>query len=299
MNAPPPQWFGWRMDGGHRPIAALMPKFRNAAPRLMAQPQADKDILLYKALTKVLGEYPPCKTQAIGDCVSFGHAHANDVCQCVEIAFGKEAEFRRTSSEFIYGAARKAGHMLGSQDGCYGSLAAKTMVEGGMIFRELLGDHPDYDGKRAKQWGSTGPPAELEQKALAYKLGNAALVSDLDDARAAIQNGYPITICTQKGFTMTRDEHGFCHPKGQWGHCMFVAGLRFGARPGACVVQSWGPNVPDGPLALDQPNYSFWIQLPVFEQILREGDSWALSGSPTYQERQIPEDESWTYSSAA
>ena len=38
-----------------------------------------------------------------------------------------------------------------------------------------------------------------------------------------MSNGYPVTICTGMGFTMHRDEHGFCTPSGRWGHCMLSA----------------------------------------------------------------------------
>ncbi len=63
---------------------------------------------------------------------------------------------------------------------------------------------------------------------------------------AALSNGYPVTICTGQGFVLTRDADGFCSPKGTWGHCMLIGGVRFD-RPGACILQSWGRDVPDGP----------------------------------------------------
>jgi hypothetical protein len=199
-----------------------------------------------------------------------------------------------TDTEALYGMAREAGNMLGWQDGCYGSAAVKAMTTMGVLPRSVVGA---YSGKRAKDWGYHGAPAEIKQKAAQWKLGNAALVKSWDELVAAMSNGYPVTICTGMGFTMHRDEHGFCTPSGRWGHCMLLCGLRFGSRPGACVFQSWGAGVPSGPLDLDQPDNSFWVDRAPIERILGEGDSWALSRSPFFVERPLPA--SWRYGRAA
>ncbi len=73
---------------------------------------------------------------------------------------------------------------------------------------------------------------------------------------------------------------------------MCIAGVRFD-RPGACILQSWGPDCPTGPLALEQPSFSFWADQVVIERILAEGDSWALSKSTTFQQRELPP--AWKY----
>jgi hypothetical protein len=129
-----------------------------------------------------------------------------------------------------------------------------------------------------------------------FKLGAAALVSTWDELVAALQNGYPVTICSSQGFGSTRDAEGFCPARGTWGHCMFIAGVRFD-RPGACIIQSWGPDYPTGPIQLSQPTFSFWADRPVVERILGQGDSWALSRAPAFQKRHLPP--AWRYHDAA
>lgn len=291
-----PNLCGWRTDGGHYALARGLPVFGAVAANLMTTPRSDKPILLYKAFKDVLKSYPAYKAQEIGDCVSFGHAHANDLLQCVEISLGEVSAFDFTDTEALYGMAREAGNMLGPEDGCYGSAAVKAMTEGGVVSRFMLGPEGEYSGKRAKEWGRTGTPRAIKEKAANYKLGNAALVKTWDELVAALTNGYPVTICTGSGFTMERDHDGFCRQTGRWGHCMFVAGVRHD-RPGACIVQSWGPNVPKGPLGLDQPDYSFWADRRAIESILAEGDSWALAKAPAFKGRDLPS--SWSYSVAA
>ena len=226
-------------------VAAGLPRF-NASWRLTAEPSTP--ILLYRAWYDLLGGYPPYVGQEIGDCVSHGFSRANDVSQCVEIALGEPSTYQETYTEFLYGAARKAGGMLGTQDGCFGSAAAEAMIRGGIVLRKS-----PYDGRTAKNWGLHGPPQQLEAEAREYKLGAVALVENWPDLVSSLWNGHPVPICSNQGFTMTRDRDGFCKPQGTWNHCMFIAAVRFD-RPGApSVCQSWGPNVPDGPTSLDQP----------------------------------------------
>ena len=288
---------GWRgVDAVQQCFARQFPTLRRAAPQLVGAASPSDPILLYKAWLDVLGNFPAYPSQAIGDCVSFGHGHGNDLLQCVEIGLGSPIEYRETDTEFIYAAAREVAGILGHDDGCYGAAAVKAMTHVGMVSRDEAGNDGVYSGPRARVWGAVGPPHVLELRAAGHKLGVAALVSTWDDLVAAITNGYPVTICTSQGFNLTRDSGGFCAATGTWGHCMLIAGVRFD-RPGACILQSWGADVPSGPTVLGQPDWSFWAEQAVVEKILGEGDSWALSKSPGFEPRALPA--SWKYSAAA
>ncbi len=289
--APKPDWFGWR--GADTPeakiVAASMPRLFSAAPSLATARDANdtRPILLYRAWTDLFAGYPPYPAQQIGDCVSFGHAHANDLLQCVEWCLAhpgrepKPPDIQETDTEALYGMAREAGGMLGFQDGCYGSAAVKAMTTMGVVSRRQLGDQGAYSGRRAKTWGRTGAPASVKQIAGKQLLGSAAQVTTWDELVAALHNGNPVTICSNQGFSLQRDSQGFCRAQGRWEHCMFIAGVRFD-RPGACIVQSWGMTTPSGPTDLGQPPYSFWADRQVIERILGEGDSWALSKAPHF-----------------
>ncbi len=288
---------GWRgADELQRTFAGQFPTMAQAAPYLMAADSPNDPILLYKAWRDVLGKDPAYPAQQIGDCVSFGHGHSNDLLQCIEISLGEPSVFQETDTEFIYGSAREVAGILGRQDGCYGSAAVKAMTTVGMVSRSMLGTDGTYSGQRAKSWGLSGPPDTIKSEAAPYKLGSAANVTTWDELVAALRNGYPVTICSNQGFTLARDQQGFCAGRGHWGHCMFIAGVRFD-RPGACIVQSWGPDTPSGPTALDQPTFSFWADQSVISRILGEGDSWALSKSPAFQKRDLPP--AWRYHDAA
>lgn len=287
---------GWirRPDEVSRALRSLpLPYFAEAAPRL-AGSGAGKTVLLYQAYKEVNGgsfiDYP---AQVIGDCVSHGFGHGIDLLAAVQIAIAKRPElFKQTATEAVYGMARvDIGGQRGSySDGAVGAWAAKAVSQLGTLNREDLGP---YDGKRAKEWGARGVPRELVSKAVDHKVRTASLVTTYDQLEDALFNGYPVVVCSDQGFAMERDRDGFSQAKGSWMHCMLFVGIRAGDRPGACILQSWGPDVPSGPLGLDQPSYSFWADKRVVERMLSQQDSWSISAFDGYPGQVVPDH--WTY----
>ena len=275
-------------------IGRSLPTLAQAGPNLVADPT--QSVLLYKCFEAVFNGPPDYPPQQIGDCVSFGHGHALDALQVVECYLGQldQSVIHRAGTEFIYGAARKVSNDLGNFDGSYGGAAIKALTTVGAVsYAEYAqaGETTAYEGSRAKQWGRTGPPAALEAIAASHKLGAGALLTGTDDMIAALQNGHPCTICTARGFTMVRDATGACKLSGRWGHCMHVTAYRgtdSKMPPAFCVIQSWGPDQPTGPLVLDQPSYSFWSFVPDMAQIIDEGDSFALAGAPGFAPKAMP-----------
>jgi hypothetical protein len=135
-------------------------------------------------------------------------------------------------------------------------------------------------------------PADIKAKAVEHKVQTVSLVTTWAELEDALANGFSVTVCSNQGFTLTRDANGFCRASGTWAHCMLLVGIRADI-PGACIFQSWGPNVPDGPLALDQPDNSFWADRRTVESMLAMQDSWALSSFVGYPATPLPSH--WTY----
>ena len=98
-------------------FASQFPTLAQSAPHLMGGPAPTEPILLYKAWRDVLGKDPEYPAQQIGDCVSFGHGHGNDLLQCIEIGLGTPAVFQETDTEFIYGTSREVAGILGARMG--------------------------------------------------------------------------------------------------------------------------------------------------------------------------------------
>ena len=287
---------GWihNPDEVNRQLATLpRPLFAQAAPRLSGS-GTDRTTLLYKAIRDANGgAYINYPAQTIGDCVSHGFGHGVDLLSAVQITIGKKRELlKQTATEAVYAMARvDVGGQRGSySDGAVGAWAAKAVSTIGTLSREVVGT---YDGARAKAWGAKGVPKDLEAQAGDHKVATISLVSTFEELEDALANGYPVPVCSNQGFTLERDADGFCQPKGRWGHCMLIVGVRAGSRPGACIFQSWGPDMPTGPLALDQPSNSFWADRDVVARMLAMEDSWALSQFQGYPNQAIPDH--WSY----
>lgn len=279
-------------------VLASLPRpiFASAAPDLVRRAKVYRggDVYLYKAWSDVQGKYPDYVAQQIGDCTSFGSGHDVDLRECVEIALGKEPEeYKETCTEAIYGIGREIANMLGGPDGCYGGAVAKAVTEVGTISREVVGA---YSGQRATDWGRTGTPADIKQKCGDHKIKTTSLVSTWDELVAAISNGYPVIVCSDQGFTMTRDSKGICEAQGSWAHCMLIAGLMYVGTQDECAVicQSWGPNTPSGPTPNDLPNFAFGARKSVVQRMLSGNDSYAFSNFDGYPSRPLPSD--WTFS---
>lgn len=299
---------GWVDQPERHALAARHPQFRQIAPACMAASADDdgkKPVLLYKAITDVLGGWDklPWVPQAIGDCTSFGWGHSNDILQCVELILGADTgDFAETCTEALYGLGREKAGMTGRRfagDGCYGSALREAALEG-MAPRFLLpADRggATYDGDRARRWGQQGIPTDVREICSRYKLGGSALVRTWAEFVAATRSGYPVAICSNWGGTYKRDADGFLARGWKpWPHCMLLAGVRFDIEGAACL-NSWPIGTFSGPVAFDLWQGGYWLRRADVEAILAAGDSYALSMSPDFKPRPLPR--RWTYDAAA
>jgi hypothetical protein len=294
----------WRFGYTPDPVATQnflkslpKPTIREAGPELLAKATTGEPVLLYRALYEAYATHHGGRewrvgAQGIGDCVSWGWAHGADIHLAVRWKLGESAEWRQAATEAIYGGSRvearcgddscRGGYM----DGSYGGAAAKWTRDWGIVFRQPYDGFPfdlsTYSSQRAKAWGNfgcggQGDNGRLDAIAKLHAL-EVALVRNFDEAAAAIAAGYPIPVCSGRGFRSVRDAQGFCAPAGSWAHCMCFVAVRYD-RPGLLCLNSWGPNWVSGPKwPADQPDGSFWVDASVATAMLRGGDSFAISG---------------------
>lgn len=284
----PPEERTYEVAKRHDEIVGFAKLFCTAAAPLTDSGKG-KVVLLYKALEQALkGPIPP-REQAIGDCVSWGYAHCIDVVSAVEIVLKGEAEqyLADCATEWIYGTSRviQGGGRLRNSDGSLGSWAQAAVKENGTLIRKDYGNGVDlrkYSGQRAKDWGFRGLPHEMEKIADEHPIEATALVKSYEEARDSIANGYPVAVCSDVGFTMSRDSEGFCRRQGRWAHCMAFTGVDDSyKRPGLLCQNSWGDYVQGG-RRHDQPVGSFWVDADAADVMLRQSDSYALSNFKGY-----------------
>lgn len=275
------------------------PTLSDADPNLF---KADKvDTFLYRALYKAYEakygkKWVPHK-QGIGDCVSHGWGVGADIALAVDWSIGKTGEFKIAATESIYGGSRveASGRPTGGwSDGSYGGAAARWVSKWGIVYREEIGGHDlrIYSPSKAKNWGNYGNGGQddngkLDEIAKQHPIPQVTLARNFDEAAAAIQSGYPVAVCSGRGFNSTRDSDGFCRPSGSWAHCMCFVGVRYGDRPGLLCQNSWGDYVSGPKWPEDQPDGSFWVDASVATGMLSGGDSFAISGADGFKFRDL------------
>ena len=263
------------------------------------------DTFLYRPANKahaaLYGRPWVVERQAIGDCVSWGWAHAVYIAQAVDWDTGLLAQPPPfPSTEAIYGGSRVEARgrpgdgnspVGGYSDGSYGAAAARWVRDWGVIYREpfpALGyDLTKYSGDRAKAWGAYGAGGQgdagrLDSLAKRHPAGHVALVRTFDEAAAAIEAGFPVAVCSMQGFASTRDANGYAAASGTWAHCMAFIGVRY-ARNGSpedalLCLNSWGPAWVSGPVwPEDMPAGSFWVRRATVDRKLGTNpDSFAV-----------------------
>lgn len=312
MDFHKPGHFGWV----NNPLAveqtmATMPKplFGEAVTI-----EADiKTTLLYDYYQKVTGGVAPPGPQGIGDCVSWDWSNLVNYLQVTTILdklnllkelntfleYGwqgnttledfrnsSEYTFEEIASEAVYGFSRvEVGQQHGSyQDGSVGAWAAKAATNYGHLTRKAVGT---YDPQRAKSWGAKGVPDQFEPEAKLSVCKVASLIRTVEEAKHAICNlKIPVSVCSDQGFSMTRDINGACRAQGTWYHAMLTVGYRLDLDM-FCLSQSWGKNTPNGPISLNQPDNTFWIASSVFGRMLSQGDSHTADTFNMYKNRKF------------
>jgi hypothetical protein len=265
--------------------------------------QAGPDLALDEARDVFLGSYllkcdPGWKrgAQKIGSCVGWGWALSCDILAACDIHVRSEAEVYggRVLEASVYAFSRvevRGQRNLGG-DGSYGGAAAKAVTKFGTLHYgiDYGGDRfTDNSGVREKEWGRDGVPDRLEKYAANHKVSSVALVTDFEQAAKAIQNGYPVAVCSMQGFSMTQRE-GYLTPMGSWAHCMMFAGVRWKPYPALLCVNSWADCYSgdvDKTLPVQFQRSAGWVRAETCTRMLKGEDSFALSGYSGFAPRKL------------
>lgn len=301
---------GWTPDAEASDADARTTQFKTFASTPAGQVQElPKQVFLWNAEQKLTGKPPPLKDQnPEGSCVGFGTTTAIERTLAAEIAArrGDPAEFAHFSEEVTYVGSRVQGAKLvgGTTPRGEGSAGvyAKAFVTGyGMVPKANypgVADLSKYSAQRAAQWRYSGMPAALEPTAKKFPVKSAAKVTSWQQFKAAVGNGYGVSICAQWSYSRARDANGVALPTREgWNHCMAGDGyivLEDGREFGH-IENSWSaiPGVGPyhtGPTGWGNPTTGgFWASSESIDRALRQGESYAYSGVTGFPARQLPD----------
>lgn len=278
----------------------------------------NRDQMNHTIFKDMVGTYHPEGPQQIGDCVSWGNGNLVNYTQVLEawmqiqekrasgasdeeiIKAVEDAryEYQETATEVIYALSRVeigGGRIRG--DGSVGAWAAKALMQYGSISRkelDKLGVGGAYSGRRARSWGSSGLPNELEPAAKQHIIEDMTQVRSFNEFAWHAQNLRVTAVCSDIGFetggsmTVRRDAQGFSRPRGSWNHCMLLVSVRMGSRPGGLLCNQWPYESVQGPMGdIEIPKCSWWVDADVIDQMLRQGDSFTGTKYKGYPARRL------------
>ena len=298
--------FGWSPNEAFtRRFVADLPDYRE---KILALESADDnaDVLLHAFVAKMSPEWTRERDGRktlrsyhqgnIGSCVGHGTAQALNALIAVQMELGIQAtEYPSLiAADAAYGLAREAGGMLGYRgDGCFGSAAAKSLIGIGSLLRKKYGDVDlaEYSVDRCRKYGSQGVGSALKTAAGEHTVSATTQVRNAVEAWSLIGNGYPINVCSNVGFSRTRDKNGVCAASGTWNHSMAITGRRTTADGMKLflIQNSWGDDWCGGPYWQDMPWGSFFATEPTVDRMMRQGDSFAYSGIQNFRRNVLPD----------
>jgi hypothetical protein len=121
-------------------------------------------------------------------------------------------------------------------------------------------------------------------------------VTSFADCAKAISNGYPVALCSMRGFSMRFADRGslgggWLTPAGTWAHCMMACAVRWD-RPALLVPNSWGDcysGKVDERLPPAFQRTSGWVDADVIDSMCRGRDSYALAGFSGFTPTSLPD----------
>lgn len=205
-----------------------------ASQAMQWQGDDNATIFLPGIYTKLTGQpWDSMNQNPRGICVSMGWSKAATLTLAVMAYLGKITFPGRVHPGPIYGGARyeigyeKYGNRPGG-DGAVGSWAGEWLQQRGGVLLFQKYDNVDltrFDPNDvADNYGQRGVPDQIEDDAKLHPVKQLTLCQGSSDVLAMLSQLYSVTVCSNQGFSMSRDAKGFCRPGGSWAHCMHWVG---------------------------------------------------------------------------
>jgi hypothetical protein len=201
-------------------------------------------VRLWTVFQSVTNENPDISPQPTGNCVAAAAADAVEFLQCSEIADGEAEEFRRIYNPYHYATGRVLvmKNSLRGQAGASGGAVAEALTKYGVI--EIQAGLPKYNKTNVDAWGD-GRSADGKDFRTFMEAGAKNLVKttsridSMGHVFEALGSKYPLTIASNRGYSMLPDREGFHKPSGSWSHQMSIVGYSK-SRGWIAIKNQWG-----------------------------------------------------------
>lgn len=253
------------------------PGVHEVAPSVGGKWDRKTSISGWGATHKVLGKFLPAQHQKIGSCGGAATSGGLNVLQCLQICAGKDMEFKPISRAYVYVGARILTGMRGRSEGVIPPSPLEWCQQKGAVNLEETGEAYDSD-HLASEWDRRGIPDAMIREGADNLIQEMAPCYSFDEAADVIASGGVVMVASDMGFSMRRDRYGVCRPEGKWMHYMYFASVHKipDGREVLGCGQSWGQNVPDGPLLEGCPDYVFGVEKSVADDMLGQRTSTAV-----------------------
>ena len=243
--------------------------------------------LPFKSLLKFDPGFGPSERQTTGDCVSHSTRNAIDITRAVEIDVKGEPEafVVRSATEGIYQSRSHSGQGMT----CSGA-ARYASQKGGILLRKDYGS-VDLSKYNSSLGAKKKIPNEIYiTEANKHQVNTISMITTVEEARDALNNGYAISVCSNVGFSSKRDKYGIAKRGKGWNHAMaWIAcdDTQEVYKETLFLVQnSWG-KWNSGPKRHGQPDGSFWIRETDARNMLSQRGSWVFSDVDGFPPRKL------------
>lgn len=256
--------------------------------------------LLYRDYKEVHGVAYPTRDQGSSpSCVGQASAAAADFLAATQV---RNDNLQRgppniIAAETIYGWSRINIGQIDSTSfggGSYCGWAVEALRIYGVV------PHQHYPGldlthpspERCVEYGNKGVPELLVPYGQRHRVKGYVQITTWAQLRDAMATGHPVIVGSSIGWpgVKSRDKDGFLNrPRnifgreyGRWMHAMVFIGVCDEGRRGVLCLNSWGDWL-QGPQRFgDEPVGSFWVDARVAQQMVSQGDSYAIMDFEPY-----------------
>jgi len=289
------------MNANHERIVAGMAAF----PANELYRGDDGRVCLWQAGVQLFGKFLKYNFQTTGSCVGAGGGNMAKNLMAVEIAIGNEPEeYKELWWPFTYGRSRFRSGMTSPGEGSLGSAYAEAAIKDGYLAvdeKDGLPAFSEEDGwlKLSKSvelsWSDGDARQSLDCMDVARKhlIGAAARLRNAQEWKAALQNGYPVTLASNFGTTGIRKRGNPAVNIGDWNaswaHQMSSSEAWDHPDLGLILLiqNNWGPEAHPAPTQGEPPG-GFYILEKTADRICASGEVYAFSGFNGFVSRTIP-----------